>query len=403
MSLGSSPLKIRRKLWLKVHLWLGLTMGLLLSIYGISGSLLVFHAEINEFLHPEILVVDVPNHPNYKPLVDIFTAGRKNMSAKAIQTFVTFPRNEHAAFQLVFSLDDENGVTQRWLVGVNPYNAQLTGKQLLGVSTDILPRRFIDFVFELHYALLLPWSISSPIVALSGMLLIISTLTGLIVWWPLTGRWRQALAFKTGTGKIRLNYELHRLSGFYTLIIMIPVLFSGVYMVAPQHVVPLIEMFSPVTYRYWFKSLSPDYKKEMIDMEQAVAIAIKQYPNGSPNIIYGATEPTKTYMVCLDGVDVPGSILERRCTVIDSFNGKVLDLDDPSLPNATAGEIFTHWQWPLHSGQAFGMTGRVLIFITGLICPILFATGIIRWSQKRKALKTKNDFAIRQTRPSPPG
>jgi uncharacterized iron-regulated membrane protein len=378
-------------------------MGLLLSIYGISGSLLVFHAEINEFLHPDILVVDVPNHPNCKPLVDIFTAGRKNMSAKAIQTFVTFPRNEHAAFQLVFSLDDENGVTQRWLVGVNPYNAQLTGKQLLGVSTDILPRRFIDFVFELHYALLLPWSISSPIVALSGMLLIISTLTGLIVWWPLTGRWRQALAFKTGTGKIRLNYELHRLSGFYTLIIMIPVLFSGVYMVAPQHVVPLIEMFSPVTYRYWFKSLSPDYKKEMIDMEQAVAIAIKQYPNGSPNIIYGATEPTKTYMVCLDGVDVPGSILERRCTVIDSYNGKVLDLDDPSLPNATAGEIFTHWQWPLHSGQAFGMTGRVLIFITGLICPILFATGIIRWLQKRKALKTKNDFAIRQTRPSPPG
>lgn len=403
MSLASSPLKIRRKLWLKVHLWLGLTMGLLLSIYGISGSLLVFHAEINEFLHPDILVVDVPNHPNCKPLVDIFTAGRKNMSAKAIQTFVTFPRNEHAAFQLVFSLDDENGVTQRWLVGVNPYNAQLTGKQLLGVSTDILPRRFIDFVFELHYALLLPWSISSPIVALSGMLLIISTLTGLIVWWPLTGRWRQALAFKTGTGKIRLNYELHRLSGFYTLIIMIPVLFSGVYMVAPQHVVPLIEMFSPVTYRYWFKSLSPDYKKEMIDMEQAVAIAIKQYPNGSPNIIYGATEPTKTYMVCLDGVDVPGSILERRCTVIDSYNGKVLDLDDPSLPNATAGEIFTHWQWPLHSGQAFGMTGRVLIFITGLICPILFATGIIRWLQKRKALKTKNDFAIRQTRPSPPG
>jgi uncharacterized iron-regulated membrane protein len=73
------------------------------------------------------------------------------------------------------------------------------------------------------------------------------------------------------------------------------------------------------------------------------------------------------------------------------------------LPNATAGEIFTHWQWPLHSGQAFGMTGRVLIFITGLICPILFATGIIRWLQKRKALKTKNDFAIRQTRPSPPG
>jgi hypothetical protein len=39
-------LKARRQRWLAVHLWLGLTLGLLLSIYGITGSILVFHAEI---------------------------------------------------------------------------------------------------------------------------------------------------------------------------------------------------------------------------------------------------------------------------------------------------------------------------------------------------------------------
>jgi len=39
----------------------------------------------------------------------------------------------------------------------------------------------------------------------------------------------------------------------------------------------------------------------------------------------------------------------------------------------------------LHSGRAFGWTGRILVFLTGLACPILFVTGVIRWLQKRRA------------------
>jgi uncharacterized iron-regulated membrane protein len=380
-------LKTRRQHWLKVHLWLGLTLGLLLSIYGITGSILVFYTELEEWLHSDMLVVEVPAQPNYRPLADIFSAGRAAMPPHAKLNFATYPRNQNAAFKLQFTFDDSNGVTNRWLVAVNPFTAQVTGKQFHGLSTDLLPSTFIDFIFELHYALLIPWDISSKLVGLSGMLLIISTLTGLIVWWPLTGKWRQALIFKTGTGKVRFNYELHKVSGFYTMMVMIPVLFSGVYMVLPHYVVPVLEVFSPVTYRYWFQSIPPTTKTEAINMDQAVTIAMQQYPNGRPNMIYGATEPTKTYTVCLDGVDAPGSILKRRCTVIDRYSGKILDLDDPSLPNATAGEIFTHWQWPLHSGQAFGTVGRILVFITGLICPVLFVTGLIRWLQKRRVAK----------------
>jgi len=44
----------------------------------------------------------------------------------------------------------------------------------------------------------------------------------------------------------------------------------------------------------------------------------------------------------------------------------------------------------LHSGRAFGWTGRILVFLTGLACPVLFVTGLIRWLQKRKANKLKN-------------
>lgn len=381
-----SRLKSRRQRWLAVHLWLGLTLGLLLSIYGITGSILVFHTEIDEWLHPDMLTVEPPAHAQYRPLAEVFAAGKQAMPANAKHNFATYPRNENAAFKLRFSNAASGNAEERWEVAVNPYTAQVTGKQFHGLSTDLLPNNFIDFVFELHYALLIPSNeLSTVVVGVSAALLIISTLTGLIVWWPLTGNWWRALTFKAGAGKVRFNYDLHKVSGFYTLLVMLPVLFSGVYMVLPHNVVPVLEVFSPVTYRYWFQSTPPAENAPAIGMDQAVAIALKQYAQGRPHWIYGAAEPTKAYTVCQDGVDAPGSILKRRCTVIDRYSGKILDLDDPSLPTATAGEIFTHWQWPLHSGQAFGMTGRILVFLTGLACPVLFITGVIRWLQKRRA------------------
>ncbi|MGH8672057.1 MAG: PepSY domain-containing protein [Burkholderiales bacterium] len=68
------------------------------------------------------------------------------------------------------------------------------------------------------------------------------------------------------------------------------------------------------------------------------------------------------------------------CVVMDRYTGEVLDPAESG-----PGEVFTHWQWPVHSGQAFGWPRRVLVFLTGLICPVTFATGMIRWLQKRRA------------------
>lgn len=112
-----ASLKALRKLWLEVHLWLGLALGLFLSIFGITGSILVFHAEINELLNPRLLTVAVPDgNPVYKPLAEIFQAGQAAMPQKAAHTFATYPRNNEAAFKLVYSAPLAGGVTESWEV-----------------------------------------------------------------------------------------------------------------------------------------------------------------------------------------------------------------------------------------------------------------------------------------------
>ena len=65
--------------------------------------------------------------------------------------------------------------------------------------------------------------------------------------------------------------------------------------------------------------------------------------------------------------------------------GEILKVYDRGT--GSGGDVFLDWQWPLHSGHAFGWTGRILVFLSGLACPILYVTGVIRWLQKRRVKK----------------
>ena len=53
-------LKARRKLWLDVHLYLGLIVGAILAVVGLTGGILVFYQEMQEVLNPELAIVSTP-------------------------------------------------------------------------------------------------------------------------------------------------------------------------------------------------------------------------------------------------------------------------------------------------------------------------------------------------------
>jgi len=375
-------LKHRRKLWLKVHLWLGLLFGAYLAVIGLTGSILVFHDEIDEWLAPELMTVEPPSETSaYRSLAAIIAASSAAMPSDAKQAFAVYPRNGYAAFRIRYALEATAGATEFWEVSVDPYRATVLGKRLRWATDRILPSTFIDFVFFLHYSLFLGEN-GELLVSLIGALSIISVLTGVLVWWPLTGKWRQAFTLKRKASAKRFVFDLHKTSGIYSTLVLLPVLFSGIYITEPKYLVPVVELFSPATYRYWFQS-DPNGAGPALGMADALAIADRLYPDGRTHMIYGAMQPTSTFTVCKNGIERAGSLLARRCVVMDKYSGKVLDVDDPTF--GTAGEVFSQWQWPLHSGQAFGWAGRVSVCISGVILLILFVTGVIRWQHKREA------------------
>jgi uncharacterized iron-regulated membrane protein len=76
---------------------------------------------------------------------------------------------------------------------------------------------------------------------------------------------------------------------------------------------------------------------------------------------------------------------------VDPYDGTILAVNDPH--QYTAGQKFLEWQYPLHSGEAFGLPGRIFVLILGFVPLLLYVTGLIRWLQKRRAAGRKERVA----------
>ena len=66
-----------------------------------------------------------------------------------------------------------------------------------------------------------------------------------------------------------------------------------------------------------------------------------------------------------------------------AYSGEVLTLRDPG--RQSAGDTFLDWQHPLHNGEAFGLPGRILACIAGLLPTLLWVTVLMRWLHKHRA------------------
>jgi uncharacterized iron-regulated membrane protein len=79
----------------------------------------------------------------------------------------------------------------------------------------------------------------------------------------------------------------------------------------------------------------------------------------------------------------PGEVRQgdgnTRVTV-DAATGRVLRVRDPL--HAPAGDAFIDWQFPLHTGEAFGTIGRIVISIVGLTPVAFLVTGLAVWRRR---------------------
>lgn len=384
-----------RSLFVKVHLYLSLFLGVIFLIVGITGSVIVFDDALDAMINPELFTVSDYGDGHRKSMSEILASAKMAYPDKPAALMYP-PKEKEGVFVVSFKTPKAHcgagmpkccGGFDWFQVMVNPYTAEVLGKRdrnTYGVDRAHL----IKTIYELHSSLLLGGT-GRTIVGLSGIAWLIIVLSGIYLWWPRNGKFKRALKLKSDGNSVRFNLDLHRVSGIYTAIILVVVTFTGVYLIFPEYIKPVVKVFSPLEKTPKdLTSIRMAQDAKPIAIEDAVKIANRAFPNATLSHIGLPIDAEDTYKIYKRQESEVRKTKGKTTIWIDQYSGKVLLVKDPL--NVSAGQSFINWQFPLHSGEALGMTGRLMIFASGIVTLILLITGTTLWIKKkrRKALKS---------------
>src|SRR5437660_507087 len=83
------------------------------------------------------------------------------------------------------------------------------------------------FIIGIHAFLAMPPPIGLPFVGWTGVIMTLMGLSGLVLWWPRQGQWRQGFLLRRGTRGLPFYFDLHRVAGTWGLLVFLAVSTSG--------------------------------------------------------------------------------------------------------------------------------------------------------------------------------
>jgi len=370
-----------QKLWLRMHWYIGLFGGALFVLTSLTGSFLVFYKTIDEWLNPDQLIRPPGNA---RPLNEILTAAQSAHPEWSAPDTLIFPLHDRDSFHAWFKDPAAAPAEDRWhVVAVDPSIPRVLSDRRWGAF-------LVSVIYELHQELLLgtPGEI---VVGILALFLLLSIVSGLYLWWPKAGKLRRALTFQSGGSPIRKHYDLHKLTGLIGAVLLMLLALTGFYLEFPNLVTPVVRWFSPVRDVSSAQQPLSDLQAGIpqIPIEQAVAIARSTFPDAQPMWIGLPQHERDSYSV---GLRQPGEVRQAGGQTevwIDQYSGAVRRITDWN--RFTGGETFLSWLFPLHNGEAFGLTGRWIVFIAGFTPLFLYGTALRMWWLKRDAHRRRRE------------
>lgn len=369
----------------QIHLWLGLASGLVVLIVSLTGCLFVFQQEISEFLHPEWFFVK----PSPAAPLPLSLLKEKAQSAlgpdRPLRSITTYSQPDRSWEFMAYRSNDSaltyfGEVVYYQSVFLNPYTGTVTG--LRNYKYD-----FFYVVKDLHWSLLLNTPYGQPIVGWSTLIFVALLITGIVLWWPKkwTKAWRdRSFKIKWKASFKRVNYDLHNVPGFYSLLPALLISYTGL-----------------VFYISW---LSPDpppqtVKKSNITAHSPTSDPLEKALQSAKDLLPGAPRFSISPANGNDGViycyAYPGNDTYYGYDVLqfDQYSGVLLH-HFRNEEKKTVQRI-SEMNYDIHVGAIGGLTGKIIAFITSLICASLPVTGfLIWWGKRRKKKYPRSDGII---------
>lgn len=210
-----------RNIFRKLHLWLSVPTGIVITLVCFSGAMLVFEKEITEAVKPDVYFVNEVR-AEALPMQELLEKVEPMLADSVRVTGVTVWPDRKRCYQVSLSKP------RRASLYVNQYTGEITGK------SERLP--FFDIMFRLHRWLLgsstaggghgIAWG--KLLTGISTLTLLFILLSGLLMW--LINRHRPlkaSLSISTTKGWRRFLHDLHVAGGIYTAVFLLALALTG--------------------------------------------------------------------------------------------------------------------------------------------------------------------------------
>jgi len=359
MTAQASPVRpsLRRRL-ISIHRWLSLCAAVFWLLQALTGILIAFHWEISD------ASISGQHHPT-----DLAAIERR------------IDRISETDGGRITEIWTTAGLPDRYNIYYEDRAGGSRSVRILGDGSVIdRPRndetRIMGFLVGFHHDLFGAWG--NWIVSISGLLLCSNLLLGLCVAWPKRGTWRIALTpARRGPVAARL-YSWHRAVGLWAVVPALVIAATGTMLKFESGMAGLVgadDVSLPA---------NPP-SGDPIGFAAAAGAALAAIPGSSLTQVAWPEDDDATYRV---RVRAPGEI--RRAyggsiVLIDSNNGSVRGTYP--IAEAEPARGFMSALFPIHTGEAGGTIGRMLLVAVGLWLITMIVAGALLWWKRRRPRK----------------
>ncbi len=353
-----------RRLWLNIHLWIGIGLSLVLIPLSISGSALVWHDALDELLNPSRYA----------------TSGADLLAPSAYLKAASEalgPTISPSTLRLPGEPGDPVIVSGRQAptkpgVRMPTISVYLDPPTARVLDTANSRASVIGVLHVFHGTLMVP-GVGRQIVGWFGVAMLVSSLTGIYLWWPRNGELLRALRWRRQPTTMA---NTHFSFGFWFAIPLAILSFTGAYISFPQTMRSAIGLFTEISPAQQRPNFSSKAVVPISSPDAIVAAAQAAAPNAqllALSFPAGSNPVWRVQMKSANGQPLSFSV--------DDNNRKVKSNARPGAP--ASGDSFSRLMRNLHDGGDMGLIWQIVIFIGGILPAILAVTGLVMWLRKR--------------------
>lgn len=342
-----------RRAWFQVHKWLGLVLAIAIILISLTGAALVWDEPLDRWLNPARFVV---SGQQLRPPADYVAAARAVLSPGERIASLRLPDGDGPvviqATKPPAPGKGRGGPPSRTSVYLDPPTSRVldTASSASGV---------LRILHNLHGSLMVP-GIGRQIVGWIGVAMMVSTFTGIWLWWPMMGSWTRGFRWRRQPGT---DANLHHLFGFWIALPLFVLSLTGVWISFPA----FFGMFDGSSAGRQPQGRPQPVASPVMTIDAVLSLAGAKQPGA----LHQITWPTDKKPDWIVRIGVPA----REIDVSDATGATHVK---PIAPETTARLMRR-----IHDGTGMGLLWQSVIILGGLIPAGLAITGVIMWWRAR--------------------